>query len=98
MDEHRGQHPGRAGHVIREDPVNKDILYVGTDTGVYVTTDGGKAWQTIGTNLPAAYVHDLVIHPRDNVMVIATHGRGMWVLDVEPINKKSTRQRRFSDD
>jgi len=83
-------------NVIREDPVNKDILYVGTDTGVYVSTDGGKAWHTIGTNLPAVYVHDLVVHPRDNVMVIATHGRGMWVLDVEPINKKSTRQRRFA--
>jgi photosystem II stability/assembly factor-like uncharacterized protein len=82
-------------NVIREDPVNKDILYVGTDMGVYVTTDGGKTWNTIGTNLPAAYVHDLIVHPRDNVMVVATHGRGMWVIDVEPINKKSTRQRRF---
>ena len=85
-------------NVIREDPVNKDILYVGTDAGVYVTTDGGKTWNTIGTNLPAAYVHDLVIHPRDNVMVVATHGRGMWVLDVEPINKKSSRQRRFFEE
>jgi photosystem II stability/assembly factor-like uncharacterized protein len=82
-------------NVIREDPVDRNILYLGTDTGVYVTTDGGKAWQTIGTNLPAAYVHDLVVHPRDNVMVIATHGRGMWVVDVDPINKKSTRTRRF---
>jgi len=82
-------------NVIREDPVNKDILYVGTDMGVYVTTDGGKTWNTIGTNLPAAYVHDLIVHPRDNVMVVATHGRGMWVIDVEPINKKSARQRRF---
>ena len=82
-------------NVIREDPVNKDILYLGTDMGVYVTTDGGKAWNTIGANLPAAYVHDLIVHPRDNVMVVATHGRGMWVIDVEPINKKSARQRRF---
>jgi photosystem II stability/assembly factor-like uncharacterized protein len=82
-------------NVIREDPVDRRILYVGTDTGVYVSTDGGKAWNTIGTNLPAAYVHDLVVHPRDNVMVIATHGRGMWVLDVDPINKKSARPRRF---
>jgi photosystem II stability/assembly factor-like uncharacterized protein len=85
-------------NVIREDPVNKDILYVGTDMGVYVTTDGGKTWNTIGTNLPAAYVHDLIVHPRDNVMVVATHGRGMWVIDVEPINKKSTRQRRSFED
>ncbi len=82
-------------NVIREDPADKRILYVGTDTGVYVSTDGGRAWNTIGTNLPAAYVHDLVVHPRDNVMVIATHGRGMWVLDVDPINKKSARPRRF---
>jgi len=84
-------------NVIREDPVDKKILYVGTDTGVYVTTDGGKTWATIGSNLPAAYVHDLIIHPRDNVIVIATHGRGMWVVDADPINKKSTRQRRFSE-
>jgi photosystem II stability/assembly factor-like uncharacterized protein len=82
-------------NVIREDPADKKILYVGTDTGVYVTTDGGKSWATIGPNLPAAYVHDLIIHPRDNVIVIATHGRGMWVVDAEPINKKSTRARRF---
>jgi photosystem II stability/assembly factor-like uncharacterized protein len=66
--------------------------------GVYVTTDGGKTWNTMGTNLPSAYVHDLVVHPRDNVMVVATHGRGMWVLDVEPINKKSERRRRFFED
>jgi photosystem II stability/assembly factor-like uncharacterized protein len=85
-------------NVIREDPVDRKILYVGTDTGVYVSTDGGKVWNTMGTNLPAAYVHDLIIHPRDNVMVIATHGRGMWVLDVDPINKKSSRQRRFFEE
>ena len=90
--------PMGPANVIREDPVNRNILYVGTDTGVYVTTDGGKTWNTIGTNLPAAYVHDLIVHPRDNVMVVATHGRGMWVIDVEPINKKSTRQRRFFED
>jgi photosystem II stability/assembly factor-like uncharacterized protein len=82
-------------NVIREDPVDKSILYLGTDTGVYVTTDGGKAWNTLGSNLPATYVHDLIVHPRDNVLVIATHGRGMWVIDVEAVNKKSTRQRRF---
>jgi len=80
-------------NVIREDPVDKNVLYVGTDTGVYVSTDGGKRWNVLGSNLPATYVHDLVIHPRDNVIVIATHGRGMWVIDAEPINKKSKRPR-----
>jgi hypothetical protein len=87
--------PMGPANVIREDPVDKNILYAGTDTGVYVTTDGGKTWNVLGGNLPAAYVHDLIIHPRDNVIVIATHGRGMWVLDAEPINKKSTRRRAF---
>jgi hypothetical protein len=62
-----------------------------------VTTDGGKKWEVAGANLPSAYVHDLIVHPRDNVIVIATHGRGMWVLDAEPINKASTRQRRMFD-
>ena len=80
-------------NVIREDPVDK-ALYVGTDTGVYVTTDGGKTWTVLGGDLPAAYVHDLIIHPRDNVIVIATHGRGMWALDADPVNKKPEKMRR----
>ena len=75
-------------NVIREDPVNKDILYVGTDIGVYVTTDGGETWNILGGNLPSTFVHDLIIHPRDNIIVIATHGRGMWALDANPVNKK----------
>jgi photosystem II stability/assembly factor-like uncharacterized protein len=82
-------------NVIREDPVDRNILYVGTDNGVYASTDGGKAWSVVGGNLPSCYVHDLIIHPRDNVIVIATHGRGMWALDAEPINKKSQQRGRF---
>ena len=81
-------------NVIREDPVNNGILYVGTDMGVYVSLDAGKTWQVLGAGLPTTYVHDLVIHPRDNVLVAATHGRGMWVLDVTPVNKKGERRRR----
>jgi len=82
-------------NVIREDPVDRNILYVGTDGGVFVTTDGAKTWKMLGGNLPMAYVHDLVIHPRDNVIVIATHGRGMWALDANPVNNKDKRQARF---
>ena len=84
-------------NVIKEDPVDPNILYVGTDLGVYVSTDGGKNWNVLGGNLPATYVHDLIIHPRDNIIVIATHGRGMWALDANPVNKKNERRRRFSD-
>ena len=74
-------------NVIREDPVNKDILYAGTDGGVFVSKDGGKKWDVLG-NLPFSYVHDLAIHPRDNMIIIATHGRGIWVMDANPINGK----------
>ena len=79
-------------NVIREDPFNGDILYLGTDTGVYVSTNGGKSWEILG-NLPTVYVHDLIIHPRDNIIVIGTHGRGVWALDANTINKANERRR-----
>ena len=75
-------------NVIREDPVNANILYVGTDIGVYVTLNGGKKWDVLGGNLPSCFVHDLIIHPRDNIIVIATHGRGMYAMDANHINKR----------
>lgn len=74
-------------NVIREDPVNREILYAGTDGGVFISKDGGKKWEVLG-NLPYSYVHDLAIHPRDNMIIIATHGRGMWVMDANPVNEK----------
>ena len=84
-------------NVIREDPVNRDILYAGTDGGVFVTKDGGKKWDVLGT-LPFSYVHDLAIHPRDNMIIIATHGRGMWVMDANPINGKDKRRNFYRDE
>ena len=85
-------------NVIREDPVDRNILYVGTDGAVFVTKDGGKTWSVLGGNLPMAYVHDLIIHPRENVIVIATHGRGMWAIDAEPVNEKSKRGYQWRED
>lgn len=72
-------------NVIREDPQNENILYVGTDFGVYVSLNGGESWASLAGELPTTYVHDLVIHPRDDIAVIGTHGRGMWALDVRLI-------------
>jgi photosystem II stability/assembly factor-like uncharacterized protein len=72
-------------NVVREDPKNKDVLYVGTDLGAYVSTDGGAQWHVLANGLPTTFVSDLVIHPRDDVMVISTHGRGMWAMDVRSI-------------
>ncbi len=74
-------------NVIREDPNNKDILYVGTDIGVYVSFNGGAKWFSLPKNLPSTFVSDLIIHPRDNIMVAATHGRGMYAMDVEYLQK-----------
>jgi len=82
-------------NVIREDPVNRNILYVGTDAGVYISKDGGENYEVLG-DLPFAYVHDLQIHPRDNMIIIATHGNGMFVLDANDVNDKDKmRGRRF---
>ena len=69
-------------HVVKEDPVNRDLLFVGTEFGLWVSLDGGKQWaQYKGGDLPSVAVRDLAIHPRDNDLVIATHGRGIWIVD-----------------
>ncbi len=78
-------------NVIREDPFNQNILYAGTDMAVYVSTNGGTSWEVLG-DLPTVYVHDLIIHPRDNILVIATHGRGMWAIDANAVNKGNERR------
>jgi photosystem II stability/assembly factor-like uncharacterized protein len=77
--------PGAPINVVREDPKNPDLLYVGTDLGVYLSTDRGQNWNALAAGLPTTYVHDLIVHPRDDIIVIATHGRGMWALDARPL-------------
>ncbi|RMH03069.1 MAG: hypothetical protein D6702_07205 [Planctomycetota bacterium] len=72
-------------NVVHEDPKNPDVLYVGTDVGVYVSRDRGASWDSLSAGLPSTFVHDLKVHPRDDILVIATHGRGMWAMDVRPI-------------
>jgi hypothetical protein len=73
--------PAGPVNVIREDPTNANILYVGTDFGAFITTDGGKQWQVLGGNLPSTQVSDLAIQPRENMIVISTYGRGVWAMD-----------------
>ena len=65
--------------VVREDPARKGLLYAGTETGAYVSFDDGAKWQSLNTNLPLTPVHDLVVKDAD--LVVATHGRGFWILD-----------------
>src|ERR1700736_2081978 len=69
-------------HVIKEDPVQPNLLFLGTEFGLWVSIDGGKNWaQFKGNHFPAAAVRDLAIHPRENNLVLATHGRGIWIID-----------------
>ena len=78
-------------NVIREDPSDEKILYAGTDTGVYTSTDRGKSWSVLG-DLPTVYVQDLVIQPGNNILVIATHGRGIWAIDITPVNSSKDKE------
>lgn len=69
-------------HVVKEDLVNRDLLFVGTEFGLWVSLDGGRQWaQYKGGDLPNVAVRDLAIHPRDHALVIGTHGRGIWIVD-----------------
>ncbi len=81
-------------NVVKEDTVNRNIIYVGTDIAVYISKDSGKTWDVLGGNLPSTFVSDLVIHPRDNIIVISTHGRGIYAMDANPINNKGIGRRR----
>ena len=68
-------------HVVREDPVRRNLLYAGTETGMYVSFDAGAHWQTLQLNLPNTPINDLRVHERENDLVVATSGRSFWVLD-----------------
>ncbi len=67
--------------VIRQDVVNPDLLFLGTEFGLYITLDGGLVWQRFSNNLPKVGVRALVVHPRDHALIIGTHGRGVYILD-----------------
>jgi hypothetical protein len=74
-------------HVVRQDPVKASILYLGMDVGVFVSVNGGASWQRFMTGLPTVPVHDLRVHPRDHELIAATHGRGIWIVDVSALEQ-----------
>ncbi len=71
----------RVVRVVRDDQRNPDVLWMGTEFGAFWSWNGGTNWTEIGGDFPTVAVNDLVIHPRDNDLVLATHGRGVWILD-----------------
>ncbi|MFC1545307.1 WD40/YVTN/BNR-like repeat-containing protein [Gemmatimonadota bacterium] len=82
-----GNLPNESVNVIREDPQNPDLLFVGTDRQVHVSIDGGMTWNEFRNNMPYVAVHDLKIHPREYDLIVGTHGRGIWIADISPLQE-----------
>ncbi len=84
----------QVGHVnvVREDPKNKELLYAGTEFGLYVSLNGGGEWKRFMSGLPTVRVDDILVHPRDNDLIIGTHGRGIYILDdITPLQQLTTK-------
>jgi photosystem II stability/assembly factor-like uncharacterized protein len=79
-------------HVIKEDALQPRLLYLGTELGLWISIDGGESWAEFkGNDFPAVAVRDIAIHPRDNDLVLGTHGRGIWIVDdITPLRALST--------
>ncbi|HNQ23752.1 MAG TPA: PDZ domain-containing protein [Phycisphaerae bacterium] len=79
--------PPTAGstRVVREDRFNPDLLYLGTEFGTWVTLDRGLTWTRLNNNLPTVAIHEIAQHPTAGEIVVATHGRSLWVLEVTPL-------------
>ena len=75
-------------NALREDYDNPNLLFAGTEFGLYVTLDGGKEWKKFMTGLPSVRVDDILIHPRDRDLILSTHGRSIWIADdITPLEK-----------
>ena len=67
--------------VVREDPKNRNLLYAGTEFGLFITLDGGAHWEKFMNNYPTVRTDDIFIHPRDGDVIVASHGRSLWIAD-----------------
>jgi len=85
---------GQNVRTLTEDTKNRDVLYIGTETGIFLSLDRGASWRRLKANMPTVRVDEITIHPRDNAMIVATHGRALWILDdLSPIQEYATAQR-----
>ena len=89
---------GEIARTLTEDLRNPDVLYLGTETGLFVTLNRGRSWNRIKANLPTVRIDEIAVHPRDNAMILATHGRAIWVLDsLAPIQEYAAAQSTTAD-
>lgn len=73
---------------VRQDTRNKDLIFLGTEFGLYVTIDGGSSWSRYENNVPKVGVRDMIIHPTENALVLGTHGRGIIIIDdISPLQQ-----------
>jgi len=79
--------PNEPVNVIIEDTENENILYVGTDHGLYISLNQGESFMSVGESLPDVAVHDLVIQPREKHLIVGTHGRSLYLADIERLQK-----------
>jgi photosystem II stability/assembly factor-like uncharacterized protein len=79
--------PAEPVNTVREDPRGRHLLYVGTDLGVFVSLDRGQTWNALTGGLPRVPVHDLLVHPREGDLVVATHGRSVFVAEAAPLRR-----------
>jgi photosystem II stability/assembly factor-like uncharacterized protein len=85
---------GQVVNTVQEDPKNPAVLYAGTEFGLFVTPDRGGSWDRLRANLPTVPIHEVQIHPRDNDLIVATHGRSLWILDdATPIQQAAEARR-----
>jgi hypothetical protein len=81
----------RVPHVLREDLVDQNLLYLGTEFGLFLSADGAAHWLPFRANLPTVPINDIALHARDHALVLGTHGRGIWILDdVRPLRRMAT--------
>ena len=79
--------PSEPVNVVFEDGKNPDLLFVGNDTGVFVSADRGTSWVKMNNNIPNVPVHDLLVHPRESDLVVGSYGRGIFVTNIAPLQE-----------
>ncbi|HVL67325.1 MAG TPA: hypothetical protein VM364_08685 [Vicinamibacterales bacterium] len=93
-----GNLSGQVARTLLEDLKNPDVLYLGTETGILVTLDRGASWMRMKGNMPTVRVDEMVIHPRDNALVVGTHGRSLFVLDnLSPVQEMAAAQKSMTE-